>query len=72
MRYAITLIYYRVIIIAEEETVYDNFPTPLINRLEKHRVVMETLLDGMQIAVLKMFQNWIEQFTVLNSTGSSR
>ena len=51
------------ILIAEKETVYSQFPTPLINRLEKHFVLMSSILEDWQIEVLNQLQNWIKAFS---------
>ena len=53
---------YRLIIIAEKKEVYDRFPTPLINRLEKHIVDTSTVLNERQNKVLVVFKRWIEKF----------
>ena len=49
--------------IAEKTTVYDKFPTPLINRLEKHFVLTETVLLDWQKEVLIELTNWVHQFS---------
>ncbi len=54
---------YRLILIAEKDTVYDKFPTPLINRLEKHFVLTSSILKDWQEAVLKNFEDWISKFS---------
>lgn len=56
-------ILYRLILIAEKETVYSQFPTPLVNRLEKHFVLMSSILEEWQIEVLNQLQNWIIAFS---------
>ena len=35
---------FRLVLIAEDKDVYEKFPIPLINRLEKHYLGMETML----------------------------
>ncbi len=59
----------RLIMIAEKEKVYKEFPIPLINRLEKHLVFTETILLDWQRNILKRLNNWIEQFSVLSQYG---
>ena len=49
--------------IAEKTTVYEKFPTPLINRLEKHFVLTETVLLDWQKEVLIELTNWVHQFS---------
>ena len=54
---------HRLILIAEKDTVYDKFPTPLINRLEKHFVLTSSILEGWQETVLGKFKDWIRKFS---------
>ena len=64
--YLLICIYYcRMILIAEKETVYRDFPTPLINRLEKHYVVTSTILTGAQKRVMERLVQWAEDFATL-------
>lgn len=51
------------ILIAEKDTVYDKFPTPLINRLEKHFVLTSSILKEWQEIVLRNFEDWISKFS---------
>ncbi len=53
----------RLILIAERKTVYEKFPTPLINRLEKHFVLTSSVLLDWQLEVLQEFEEWIRQFS---------
>ena len=53
----------RLILIAEKDTVYDYFPTPLINRMEKHFVLTSSILEDWQEKVLEEFERWIEKFS---------
>ena len=59
----------RLIVIAEKNTVYDKFPTPLINRLEKHFVLTSSVLTEEQQDMLHHFQNWIKQFSSVSGTS---
>ena len=52
----------RLILIAEKDTVYLKFPTPLINRLEKHFVLTSSVLEDWQKDLLEQFEVWISQF----------
>ena len=54
---------YRLILIAEAETVYNEFATPLINRLEKHFVLASSILEEWQIEVLNRLEAWINKFS---------
>ena len=53
----------RLILIAERDTVYDKFPTPLINRLEKHYVLTSHILNDWQGNVMVKFEQWINGFS---------
>ena len=53
---------FRLILIAESKKVYNSFPTPLINRLEKHFVLSKTLLHEWQLKVLTRLEDWIKTF----------
>ena len=57
------LLLYRLILIAEKDTVYKKFPTPLINRLEKHFVLTSSVLESWQHSALREFKNWIQAFS---------
>ena len=63
--------HYRLILIAEKSTVYEKFPTPLINRLEKHFVLTETVLYDWQKEVLARLIEWIKKFSTM-IVGDSR
>ena len=53
----------RLILIAEKDKVYDKFPIPLINRLEKHLVNISTILLTDQQKALNTLKQWIGGFT---------
>ena len=53
----------RLILIADKDKVYDKFPIPLINRLEKHLVTTSTILLPDQQEALRTLQKWIHGFT---------
>ena len=59
----------RLIMIAEKNTVYEKFPTPLINRLEKHFVLTSSVLKEEQQDMLHHFQDWIKQFSSVSGTS---
>ena len=60
---------FRLIIIAERSRVFTQFPTALINRLEKHFVVSETILTQKQKSLAKNLQKWIERFANIEHNG---
>ncbi|XP_064641334.1 E3 ubiquitin-protein ligase rnf213-alpha-like isoform X1 [Lineus longissimus] len=53
---------FRLIVVAEKDVVYEKFPIPLINRLEKHFLAMTTVLDESQIRVAKEVEKWATDF----------
>lgn len=53
---------YRLIVIAEKDVVYNRFPIPLINRLEKHFLVMSSGLTEPQEQLAKKLEAWVEDF----------
>ena len=57
----------RLILIAEKEVVYDRFPTPLINRLEKHIVDTSTILSKRQERVFQILKKWIDDFNCVEN-----
>jgi len=52
----------RLIVVAEKQTVYKKFPTPLINRLEKHFLTINTMLDERQQRLAKKLEDWAQDF----------
>ncbi len=56
---------FRMILLAEEDVVMNQFPTPLINRLEKHHLVMSTMLDFEQTYIVKKVTEWAKNFAAL-------
>ena len=64
IRIIITLnVFSRLILIAEKDTVYEKFPTPLINRLEKHFVLTSSVLNKWQEILLKNLDKWVQDFS---------
>ncbi|XP_062585857.1 E3 ubiquitin-protein ligase rnf213-alpha-like, partial [Saccostrea cucullata] len=55
---------FRLIVVAEKETVYRKFPIPLINRLEKHFLNVLSLLTEKQLQLTKQLEEWVQKFTV--------
>ncbi|XP_072523911.1 E3 ubiquitin-protein ligase rnf213-beta [Salminus brasiliensis] len=54
---------FRLVVIEDQEKVYDKFPVPLKNRLEKHRVDRSTDLTPWQHRVLGKLQDWVKKFS---------
>ena len=53
--------------IAEKDTVYEKFPTPLINRLEKHFVLMSSVLTEKETKVMNKLEHWVKKFSAVSS-----
>ena len=53
--------------IAEKDTVYEKFPTPLINRLEKHFVLMSSVLTHKETRVMRELERWVKIFSTVGS-----
>lgn len=57
---------YRLVVIAEKDKVYlhEEFPTPLINRLEKHFLVMSTILISPEDNdLVRKCLRWVKEFS---------
>lgn len=53
---------FRLIVIEEKEVVYKQFPIPLINRLEKHYLDINTVLKNEQKELVRELEKWVGQF----------
>ena len=60
----------RLILIAEKTTVYEEFPTPLINRLEKHFVLYSSVLENWQTDTLRKMEEWIKDFSHVQNSNA--
>uniref|UniRef100_A0A8B9G672 RING-type E3 ubiquitin transferase n=1 Tax=Amazona collaria TaxID=241587 RepID=A0A8B9G672_9PSIT len=58
---------FRLIVIEEKDVVYEHFPIPLINRLEKHYLDLSTVLDKGQRETVKELKKWVHEFTEANT-----
>ncbi|GCB69384.1 hypothetical protein scyTo_0001043 [Scyliorhinus torazame] len=56
---------FRLIVIEEKAVVYKEFPIPLINRLEKHYLDINTVLDRDQRDIVKQLKQWVQTFTAV-------
>ncbi|KAL2100664.1 hypothetical protein ACEWY4_002425 [Coilia grayii] len=61
---------FRLIVIEEKEVVYEQFPIPLINRLEKHYLDINTVLSGEQKEIVKELDRWVKAFVAPDSSPS--
>uniref|UniRef100_UPI00398E3990 E3 ubiquitin-protein ligase rnf213-alpha-like isoform X1 n=2 Tax=Pristiophorus japonicus TaxID=55135 RepID=UPI00398E3990 len=62
---------FRLIVIEEKEVVYKEFPIPLINRLEKHYLDINTVLDGAQRDIVEHLKQWVQTFTAVKPRNAS-
>ncbi|KAK3529115.1 hypothetical protein QTP70_016547 [Hemibagrus guttatus] len=62
---------FRMVVIEDQEKVYDKFPIPLKNRLEKHRVDRSTDLTQWQHRVLEKLKNWVIEFSQYPEASAS-
>ncbi|XP_077886537.1 E3 ubiquitin-protein ligase RNF213-like isoform X3 [Ictidomys tridecemlineatus] len=53
---------FRLIVIEEKNVVYEQFPVPLINRLEKHYLDLSSVLQGWQKSIVQELMQWAEEF----------
>ncbi|XP_054605449.2 E3 ubiquitin-protein ligase rnf213-beta isoform X2 [Nothobranchius furzeri] len=53
---------FRLVVVEDQKKVYEHFPMPLINRLEKHRVDRSTDLEPWQHRVLDNLKEWMKEF----------
>ncbi|XP_034046727.1 E3 ubiquitin-protein ligase rnf213-alpha [Thalassophryne amazonica] len=58
---------FRLIVIEESEVVYKQFPIPLINRLEKHYLDIQTVLTRDQKRIVDELERWVVLFVSLSS-----
>ena len=55
---------FRLIVVADKNTVYDQFPPPLINRLEKHILTISTILSADPVVkeIVRKLSVWIKNY----------
>ncbi|XP_056152727.1 E3 ubiquitin-protein ligase rnf213-beta [Lampris incognitus] len=54
---------FRLVVVEDQKKVYENFPVPLINRLEKHRLDRGTDLTTWQRRVLEKLKKWVKDYS---------
>ena len=60
---------FRLILIADREVVYKDYPIPLINRMEKHFLAMSSILSRRQERLVEMISKWVQQFADVKSAS---
>ncbi|XP_035382020.1 E3 ubiquitin-protein ligase rnf213-alpha-like isoform X2 [Electrophorus electricus] len=61
---------FRLIVIEEKSTVYEQFPTPLLNRLEKHCLDFSSILPDHAKQMLAELEDWLDSFST-NYSGET-
>ena len=61
---------FKLIVVADKETVQEKFPTPLINRLEKHFLTTATVLSSEGVDVSDQLSEWAKLFSALDKSMS--
>ncbi|WAR07210.1 RN213-like protein, partial [Mya arenaria] len=61
---------FRLIVVAEKQTVYKKFPIPLINRLEKHFLTVNTILKDREQQLVLQLEKWASDFACQNDGNS--
>ncbi|XP_053269183.1 E3 ubiquitin-protein ligase rnf213-beta isoform X1 [Pleuronectes platessa] len=54
---------FRLVVVEDQKKVYELFPVPLINRLEKHRLDRSTDLEPWQHRALHKLKEWVKAFS---------
>lgn len=62
---------FRLIVIEEKDVVYEQFPIPLINRLEKHYLDINSVLMNAQKETVEKLQSWVQHFVTSKNQHSS-
>ena len=61
---------FRLIVVADKTTVFNQFPPPLINRLEKHILTMSTIISAVPVVkeIVKKLSTSIKSFSTVNGS----
>jgi hypothetical protein len=62
---------FRLIVVAEKQVVYDKFPIPLINRLEKHFLTLNNIMTTTQLHMAARLEAWAKDFTATLPGGTA-
>ncbi|XP_041346956.1 E3 ubiquitin-protein ligase rnf213-alpha-like, partial [Gigantopelta aegis] len=63
---------FRLIVVAEKQIVYEKFPIPLINRLEKHFLRLNNIMNENQSEFAAELDRWANQFVSPYRTGYNK
>ncbi|KAM9432008.1 E3 ubiquitin-protein ligase rnf213-alpha-like [Clarias gariepinus] len=62
---------FRLIVIEEKSTVYEQFPTPLLNRLEKHCLEISNILPDHAQELQVKLEEWLNKFVTQDSSKNN-
>ena len=62
-------LFHRLIVVAEKQVVYDKFPIPLINRLEKHFLTLNNIMNKDQLDLAEALEKWAKEFVSTGPAG---
>uniref|UniRef100_A0A4W3JT85 RING-type E3 ubiquitin transferase n=1 Tax=Callorhinchus milii TaxID=7868 RepID=A0A4W3JT85_CALMI len=62
---------FRLIVVEDKDIVYEQFPIPLINRLEKHSLDMSTVLSLQQRTIVEQLEAWVKEFVAVKARFAS-
>ncbi|XP_078518528.1 E3 ubiquitin-protein ligase rnf213-alpha-like [Lissotriton helveticus] len=60
---------FRLVVIEDKDIVYEQFPTPLLNRLEKHILEMNNILGWCLLKINEEMQVWTDVFLKINENN---
>ena len=60
----LSLVLFRLIVIAEQHVACDTFPIPLLNRFEKHFIATSTVLTEKQRMISRQLADWAKSFAI--------
>ena len=59
---------FKLIVIADKKTVRERFPTPLVNRLEKHFLNMSSVVPAQGIRIAEQLREWVNEFFTIQGS----
>ncbi|XP_048239631.1 E3 ubiquitin-protein ligase rnf213-alpha-like [Haliotis rufescens] len=63
---------FKLIVVAEKQKVYEEFPIPLINRLEKHFLTLNNMMSPEQIELSQKLEKWAVDFVTFKTPPLGR
>ena len=59
---------FKLIVIADKKTVCERFPTPLVNRLEKHFLNISSVVSEQGIRISEQLREWVNDFSTIQGS----